>query len=556
MIPWLCAAALAADPVGATLNEQLERNVAELSLPEAPPIYHLRYSLLDMGQVDVVASLGSLVYTSTSPYKALGVDVRVGSPDLDNTGFGGWQDGFGRAGLPVELTEQALATAAWRLTDQAYKEAVEQYARKTAQWSPPADHPGDYTLTGPVVADLGAATAETGTERLSELAVALSAALVSDPPLLRGEVYVGHEAGSLRIVDTEETDVRVPVQETTIRVTDGTLLTDQRLWTVRGAEDLPAAAELVAEVESLRDGLLATAAAPAFAEEYVGPVLLEGDAALALFRYVLVPQLEGTPADIPFDSFFGELGDARDPVRVGRRVLPPGWRVVDDPTVHPDHPGSYLHDMEGTATRAVELVADGIVRDLVMSRVPRRGVDGTNGHARGMVGSRLKGRVADLEVDPDKHRSEASLLKRALKLARAYGRDHVLIVRRLQEPSVLQLDGIWFDGDEQGTTLPPPVEVIRHYADGREEVLRGAAFASVQRWILRDIVAAGPDARGSFLAPLVGGYASLDPTEGLASALTAPAVLLGEAELVPSPGDPRDVAVLPPPDLPSPSLAE
>ena len=203
---WLyAAAALAADPVGDTLKAQLERNVAELALPEAPPVYHLRYALLDMGQVDVLASLGSLVHASASPYKALGVDVRVGSPELDNTGFGGWQDGFGRTGLPVELTERALATAAWRLTDGAYKQAVEQYARKTAAWTPPPDHPGDYTLTGPVTADLGVATAEPSPDRLSELAVSLSAELRSDPPLLRGEVYVGHEAGSLRIIDTEGT---------------------------------------------------------------------------------------------------------------------------------------------------------------------------------------------------------------------------------------------------------------------------------------------------------------------------------------------------------------
>lgn len=560
MIAWLAATALAADgtaPDAQALEDVLagaiERYRGGLELPEAPEIYHLRYQLLELGQVDVQASMGSIISTGRDMTHALGVEIRVGEPAFDNTGFGGWQNGFVRAVLPEVLTPESVAVEAWRSTDRAYKEAVEQYARKAAQFTPPPDWPGDYTLTGAVTADGGVGVPEATPDRLKALAKSLSGAM-SDPRLVRAEVYVGHEAGFLLTVDSEGSRVRAPLAETTIRAlaqvraSDGALITDQRLWTVRGVEDLPDDRELIAAVDQMEQGLLSLIDAPSLDEEYVGPVLFEGTAATDLYRYLLVQQLEGTPAEIPFDSWFGELGAFHDPVRIGRRVLPEGWTVVDDPQRLPKHPGAYRWDQEGTPAQRIELVDDGIVRTLAMSRVPRRGLEQTNGHARGFVGQRAEGRLSQFDVTPDRAVSDAKLHKLAIKTAKAYGRDSYLVVRRLQEPCVMGLGtDLWFDEDE--TPLPPPVQLVRRHLDGTEEVLRGAAFAGVERWLLRDVVAAGGSVEADFMAPLQGGYGGQAPTEGIASHVRAPSVLVGEVELVPVPGDPRELPALPPPPL-------
>lgn len=553
MIAWVATAAWA-DPE-AVLSEGIARYQQGLTLPDAPPMYHLRYQLLTLGQVDVRASMGSLVSTQSHPFHALGVEVRVGEPAFDNTGFGGWQNGFARASLPQDLTDGALRAEVWRSTDVAYKEAVEQYARKKSQFEPPPDWPGDYTLTGPTTARLGVARAEAAPDRLEALARAASARLTA-PEARLGEVVVGHEAGSLWTVDSEGTRVEVPVEETTlrailqVRAPDGALLTDQRLFTTRSVDALPDDDEVFAAMDRLREGLLSAAAAPAWTEEYVGPVVFRDTAATDLFRYLLTPQLEGTPPEIPFDSFFGELGLTADPVRIGRRVLPPGWRVGDDPGAHAGSPASYTYDQEGTKARPIELVEDGIVRTLAMSRVPRRGLTETNGHARGMLGERAAGRLTALTVTPDRSLSEAKLWKAAAKAARAYGRDWWVVIDRLQEPSAMGFQtGVWFDVDE--TPLPPPVVVKKRWADGREEVLRSARLAGVQRWLLRDVVAAGPGVDADHLAPAIAGdWGGLRPTEGIVSHVRAPAVLIGEVELVPDPGDPMDKPVTPPPPRP------
>jgi TldD protein len=544
------------DALTDTLTAAVVRHREALSLGEdAPPIHHLRYHLVSLDQVDIHASLGHALRVDEDPSRTLAVELRVGTPAFDNTGFGGWENGFGRRGLPDVLTPHALDLAAWRLTDQAYKEAVEQYARKQAQWTPPPDHPGDYTEHPPVTVDTPPRPASEAAP-LRELAEALSARFVGVPGVERGDAFVGHEAGLHVVVDSGGHRVDRPVEETSLRVVlhlradDGMLLTDSRLWSVRQPSDLPPREALIAEVDRMRDALVELSRAPVLDEEVVGPVVFHDRAAVDLFRELLLPQLEGTPPEVPFETFLGDLGRGGDgQVRMGRRVLPLGWEVVDDPERDLTHPGAFTHDYEGTPAQRVALVEDGIVRSLLMSRVPRKDLTETNGHARGGLNGRLSGRPMATSITPPRHRTRKRLHKRALRLARAYGRDWYLRVDRLQVPAVRALagDGGVFGGDEDGLSLPRPVALTRVWADGRTERLRGGRFSGVQRFVLRDIAEAGPPVQGTFMLPHSPGGRNWTPITGLPTWIAAPEVLVGELELLPTPPDSKDRPRLPHP---------
>lgn len=550
------------DEIRAVTREALDRHVSGLSLPGAPPVYHLRYHVDLLHQAEAVASFGALLEQAEQPLNLLGVEVRVGDPSFDNTGYGGWEDGFGRSGLPDRLTPRALRLASWSLTDQVYKAAVEQYARKRAAFTPPPDHPGDYLLAPPTRA-LGPAPSGVDGALAAELARDLSSRFPRDGSLSLGRVHVAQEAGAMLVMDSEGTEVLRPHAETVVRAmaharsADGLLVTDHRTWILRDPGQLPERTDLVAEVEALTAELQAVAAAPALDDEYVGPVVFEDGAALDLFRILLVPQLEGTPEPVPFESRFGSIGEGFrfsgegvvGNVRLGRRVLPDGWTVVDDPRRHPEHPASFGHDLEGTPAQAVTLVTGGIVRTVLLGRIPRKGVEGSNGHARGAVGNRPAGRAAIMEVTPERHLSRKRMYRAASRAAAAYGRDWFVVVRRFQDDTVRGLDdsvGLAF-GDEGTLRLPLPVAVVRRYRDGREEILRGATFAAVERWVLRDIQAAGPQVEGSWLAPFEAGGPAFSPIVGMPTRLAAPEVLVGEMELLPMPGDPRECPSLPGP---------
>lgn len=544
----LLATALA-HPLVDALEEELART-DELTLPEAPPLYSLRYHLGLLDQVEIEAAFGSLMGQNTQPYHRLGIELRVGSPELDNSGVDSWSNGFGDARLADVPSPLHTRQVAWRETDQAYKQSVEQYARKLSQFEPEEDHPGDYWVMEPVQADDGEPPPPDW-NGLEDLALGLSARfLPAGDRLFLGNATIGGETGDHWVLGRDGTRVHRPLGEVSVRAYaalltgDGELLTDQRYWTARDRHGLPDPAEMEREVDAMRDGLVARADADTLADEYVGPVLFEGAAARDLFRFLLVPQVEGTPAET--STLFGGLGESGPTVRVGRRVLPEGWSVDDDPQRDPEAGVAYAHDWDGTKAQAVELVEDGIVRDLLMSRVPRKG-RAPNGHGRGTFGQVAAGRAAQLRVEPDRTKARKKLVKRGLKMAAAYGHDHIIVVRRLQHDAVRSAAGVYTR--DEGLRLPPPVELVKLGSDGSEEVLRGAEFASVQRYLLRDIALAGPMSSGAFLAPMDPDNSYLGITQGLPTLITAPDVLVREIELVPSTRDPRNKPVL---SLPSP----
>ncbi len=538
------------------LEGELRRAKEGLSLPEAPPLYFLRGHLVEGERVRAIASLDGLVELDVSPTYQVAVEARVGGANRDNSGFGGWETGRMRSGLADGSSDYALRRVVWRLSDAAYKDAVEQFARKEAVFRAPPGHPGDLELVAPVVAVSEGRLPALASESLSSLALELAGVFPRDGTLEAGKVQVVQNAGTLWVVDTEGTRVKSQGVETRIqaalqvRAPDGMLLTDQRTWALVEGMPLPDSGVMKVELLAMAKALAARAHAPVLEEEYVGPVLLEGEAALELFRSVLLGQVEGSPPVLPFETWMGEMGQGMfsavgsQRVRMGRRVLPPGWDVVDDPGLRMDRPGGFKHDAEGTQAQKVHLVEDGIVRDLLMSRIPRKDLHGTNGHARAALGRRLEARASQVRITPRRTVSRRRLERAALRAARSYGRDWVLVVRKFQAEAARTMDDasppVW--GEEDGPrTLPWPVELTRLYADGREELLRPASLSAVDRWILRDIQKAGPRVEGVLFSSWDASHQPAGVFSGMPIHLEAPEVLIGELELSPVQGDPRQV---------------
>ena len=204
---------------------------------------------------------------------------------------------------------------------------------------------------------------------------------------------------------------------------------------------------------------------------FEGPVVFEGEAAADLFRYLLAPELRGTPpAPAAGTTTASQL---RGGPRIGRRVLPSGWTVVDDPTNRPAAP---IYDREGVKARKVSLVEDGHVVDLLMTRVPRAGLSGSNGHGRGTLRGPAEARFTTWTVSPRRGLSPRAFDRKVVAARKAAQADRVLVVRRFANG---------WDG-----TLPEVLSAVWVAADGQETPAVGLEIEEVDRRTLRQVIAA------------------------------------------------------------------
>ncbi len=531
------------DPFLGTLVAMADRAKTQ-RLGELPAPSRVTIAVRDGDVYTAAADRGSALRSVGSPGRPARVEVVVeqdgiSSARIDAGGIASLPDAVATPRLVSDDVPAALARDLWVSADAAYKSALQRLAFKRAALARTGDTFGADWTPAPAVVH-----AETGPRlaldraRLDALALQVSAPLKGIDGLTLGHVQAAETQGRELLVDTDgmrlaQDDGYAAVQaRVEFLRPDGTLLADERQWVARSAADLPDAAVLAEEARALGEDLVARASAPAV-PWYEGPVVFEGEAAADVFRYLLPDQLRGTPPEPSGDREFS--AELRQGPRVGRRVLPAGWSVHDDPRAVPAGlPGGYRWDREGVPAQRVDLVEDGRVRDLVMSRVPR-GDRGSNGHARGDVQGTWSARLASWTVTPPKALSGAAFDRRIKATMRAAGVDRVLVVRRLER------------GWEGG--LPRPSHAVWRSADGREVPVLGLEFQAVDRRTLREIVAASGSQVYAYLASR-SGHGRAGGVSGLPVVLQAPQrILIEELEAV-APGPEQE-----PPTYPAPGAA-
>lgn len=552
----------AGDPVVDALRAELDRSVAALALPGSPTAHTLHYDLLDVQEVEVQAQLGALVRVLDSPERTLGVGVRVGSPELDSANFvaGLRGDGFDDRRLVEEDHVIGVRHDAWLTTDRMYRQAVENHAIKQAALARQAstDDTPDYVVPSGVVFS-GERGGTIDAPALSEMARSISAVFRDHPGVIWSVVDVRAESGRRVVLDNHGTTVSLPHETVSVSILaraqapDGAELTDQVLHVARTPAGLPSSAQLEAEASALASRLEAWAQLSAETESYVGPVLFEGDAAVELFEDLFLPTVLGTPppGKPPRGSrtFFlpSETDGEGGAMRPMRRVLPAGYTAVDDPQVDLSRPSSFTHDAEGVAGQRVNLVRDGIVRRHLSTCTPSEHEPESNGHARGAPGRLQRAMASNTTVAPDRELSDRKLLKAALAVSADYELDYVLVVRRLGAPWLSSAGKSPFRdyASDSDPMRVAPAEVVRRYADGHEEPVRGLALTGLDVRDLRDIVAAGTAHTQTRLV-FPPGSGRWDARR-LPVTLTVPSVVLSEVELRPASDNPEQPPPVGPP---------
>ncbi len=551
-----CGSVFAADSSGVVLKamrDELQHARALDSVNLEKP-YFISYTLEDAEIFGAVASLGGLLGSTETRFRAPHIQVRVGDYQFDNTNYVGSGVGSGSRydieRFPIENPYAVLRRYLWLATDQTYKAAVESLARKSAalkNMSTPESIP-DFARAAPVHVKEDIPSGKLDRAAWLALVRSVSAVFAEFPQVLSSNVELQAVKNVRYLENSEGTEVRTAEDVLSVRVraigqaSDGMHVRDalaiHSLDFARGLNE----AELGREVRQVAENVVASSRAP-LGDTYNGPIVFEGAAAAQLFAQLLGRNLAltrrpvtepGRPSSFPTSELEG---------RKEARILPDWMDVVDDPAQKEwrGHRlfGTYRVDLEGVVAQPLTIVDKGILKNFLLTRQPVKGFTASNGRARlpGSFGASTAG-ISNLFVRAEKGVPVSDLKKQLIEICKARNQPYGMIVRKLDFPSSAAIDELrrlMAANARDGSGSHPfslPVLMYKVYPDGSEELIRGVRFRDINVRSLRDILAAGNDTNifdyldnGAPLAVMGAG------TYAAETSVIAPSVLVDDLEV-------------------------
>jgi len=555
------------DPLLQAMHDEVERS-RKLTVSNLEAPYFIEYLIDEEESFSVTASLGGLLALRHERFRSPEVRVRVGDYKFDNTNFAGSGFSFGaRYDLERFPLEDAYALARrylWLQTDSAYKSAVEAISRKRAALRnlTAGEQLDDFAHAEPVHSIQALHRLAIDEEAWTNRVRALSAIFAQYPEVKNSSVMLESGDGGYYLVNSEGTEVRAPESATYLRAqataqaSDGMTVRDAAAFHSLDATRMPTDVELNRGVTALAENVVALAHAPK-GEDYSGPVLFAGVAGAQVFAEVLGRNLAiaRRPA---MEQGRGGFSASELEGRLGARVLPDSFDVVDDPTQkewrgRPLY-GSYDVDREGVAAAPLHLIEKGVLRAFLLTRQPVRGFEGSNGRARmpGSYGASAAG-ISNLFIGSSETTPAAELKQKLIELCRTRDKPYGIMIRKMDFPSSASLDEARrLLSGSQGSTRPVslPILVYKVYPDGREELVRGLSFRGLNTRSLKDILAAGDDSTVFEFMNSPAPFALIGASSFTAeTCVVAPSILIDDLELHPVEEELPKLPVAPAPEL-------
>jgi predicted Zn-dependent protease len=560
----VCAQAPVADPLMQAMHDEAERSI-QLKLAGLDAPYFVEYVVDQSDSFAVSATLGGLLSRRREQFRAPEVHVRVGDYKFDNTNFAGGGFGGSRYELgnfPVEDSYAVLRRYLWLETDSAYKGAVEAISRKRAAMRNVNQNEqlNDFAHAEPVHFQRPFGKLSIDEKTWVDRVRALSAAFARYPDVKTSSVELQSDEGGYYVVNSEGTEAKVPENVTYLRArasaqaADGMTLRDAVAFHALDAAHLPSEEQMTRSIATLAENVTALARASK-GEDYNGPVLFEGEAAPQLFAEVLARNLTLTRQATGGRGGSAQAGEFEG--RMGARVLPDTFDVVDDPTQKEWRGkalfGSYDVDREGVMAKPLRLVEKGVLKGYLLTRQPVRGFEGSNGRARLPGNTSNYADISNLFISSSETVPFADLKKKLIELIQTRSKPYGIIVRKMDFPSTAAVDEVrrLLQGS-QGTAHPvsAPLLVYKVFPDGREELVRGLRFHGFNARSLRDILAAGDDSTAFDFLDNIAPFAMVGQASYTTEAcVVAPSILIDDLDLHPMEDELPKLPVVPAPEL-------
>jgi TldD protein len=493
-----CALAAQESVVLKAMGKELNRCFETLSSVQPHPLYFLSYEISEIDETRLIASLGAVTDDAKTRSRYLDVDVRVGSPQLDNTHEIRGEFDFSsfmpkEVQISVEDNEAAIRQRLWLETEKRFKEAQDRYTKvltNKAVKVEEEDLSDDFSVEEPQVYAEELAKIEFDPGPWKARLKNFSLIFKEYPDILNSRVLLSVKCINRYIVNSEGGRIQTGDRYVRLHLScegkadDGMELRRYESFDADHVNKLPDDEKIVDAIHRMVDELLTLREAP-LVEPYAGPAILVNRASGVFFHEIFGHRIEGHRQK-------SETEGQTFAKKVGEKILPEFISVYDDAT-QKEHNGTFLrgyykYDDEGVKSQRVTVVEDGVLKNFLMSRSPVEGFPGSNGHGRREYGRQVVARQGNLIVESRNAVSYTRLKEMLIEECKKQGKPYGLIFE--------DIAGGFTTTQRYGpqTFKVIPLLVYRVYSDGRpDEVVRGVDIVGTPLASFAKIIATGDD---------------------------------------------------------------
>ncbi|WP_114791495.1 metallopeptidase TldD-related protein [Niabella yanshanensis] len=434
------------------LNDELQRNIQRLHLPDLEKPFYIAYNLQNVNSYHLSSERGEITTVVKTPVNNKSVSVKLRVGDYHRNFDYMMYDGY-FANLPDEASADEYRRLLWLETDRAYKNNARQFSGFMSSLKRVSVDEKELALDDlaritPVVKDFGAIQPiQLDTKKWEQQLKVLSALFIAYPKITTSYCRLLVNSSENYIVSSEGSVIRKPGGAVTFMAygatsdEEGNNYNSNYSITVKSMEELPAWDQLHTKVKELISKIQQKELAKAFEGSYMGPVLFMGNAV----------------TDIVNQCFSNTLQTRRKPIigynsggtsyeeKLGQKLVASDLTVTAIPSlkmVNGKHTtGHYEIDDEGVVPAdSLVLIEAGILKSLLNGRTPTRKFLKSQGFAQSFMGRNYNAGV--LRLTSSKIASADSMQVRLLRLAKEEGLTAAYMVKDMSSnsPEIYKID--------------------------------------------------------------------------------------------------------------------
>lgn len=435
------------------MQDEMQRNLEELSLPGIEKPFFIAYAIEEYSQYELSASLGAITSVKQTGPQMVG-SVRLFLGDYKLTSDSKYLGRFQVTPMPVQADYDLIRQYLWLGSDAAYKNAAKELtakltARKKDVLTEEEARLTDFVRVSPVqkivrpekkfVVDL---------PKWEKSLRELSAIFLDYPELFNTSVTLTTFDMQVYLKTSEGSTVLQPVRfvalkaEGSARTDDGIVMKDAYSALACVPDELPSLEELKQKIAEFASDFVKLRKAEPIKEFYCGPVLFEQGAAAAVLKNNLLTQNSLFAYRKPEDLITAMQNKIKP---IASRI---GMKIIDNRITVKSYSsrkeyngkplyGAYEIDAEGVIPPAeMTLVENGIFKKMLNGRIPAINCEESTGSSRYYAYPKevlYTTAPGTLHISVNKGSKPEMLKKQLIKLAKEDGLSYAYIVRGIDE---------------------------------------------------------------------------------------------------------------------------